>query len=178
MESAYKVCPECGGEFVPEMEVCPDCGETLRWSREVDAWDQPTLVGGLEPLEPSPELALVRADELGLIEALASRLVERGIRSLVHTSPTPDAAAHEESLAANELGRYRHFLFVRREDLGAAVEVDREVLLEEVPELAAAGDFTQPDLFTCPSCGSRWPEGTPECPGCGLGFELDDVEEA
>lgn len=173
MNGLYRVCPGCEGEFRSDILECPDCGLPLVERVETEPWRAPTA-GRREGLAPSPDLIRLRTADLEWIDLLASRLDEEGIPSLVSTLPTPEASAHQESLESPERGRGRHYLFVRSSDASAAMKVDRQVLMEMVPEMDGVPDVARSDPETCPSCGARRPRGTAECPSCGLGFELAD----
>lgn len=176
MRGLYKVCPGCGGEFTSKTQFCADCGLPLHDHAEPEPWARAIFPERLERLEPSPDLWLLRAAELDWIELLAARLAENGVPSLVHTLPTPDATAHEESLESPELAYRQHYLFVRPGDGETASRVDRQVLEERVPESDGLRPASELDLDTCPSCGASWPRDLAECPSCGLAFSLGDSE--
>ena len=112
----------------------------------------------------------MRRADLEWIELLASRLAEAGVPSLVSTFPTPEASAHEGSLDSPERATGQHYLFVRYSDGSTARKVDRQVLLERVPEMDGVPDAARCDLDTCPLCGARWPRDVAECPSCALAF--------
>ena len=54
-------------------------------------------------------------------------------------------------------------------DLAAAKEIDRVQWLRGAPEKAASFNYEeQESKGVCPACSTPVPEGTAECPECGL----------
>jgi hypothetical protein len=58
---------------------------------------------------------------------------------------------------------------VTTEDETAAKEIDRVHWLRDAPEHASSYEYTGQELQgVCPACDTAVPEGTAECPECGL----------
>ena len=49
-----------------------------------------------------------------------------------------------------------------------ALELDREVMREIMPDVPDDFDPATPDTSHCPACAAPVTEGAIECPGCGL----------
>jgi hypothetical protein len=110
----------------------------------------------VEEIAPGEEIHLVRSAQLDWIHALAERLAELGIPRQVN--PIDQRRATDSTWG----------LYVRPSDLPRAQAVDREVMLELMPDLPEDFDPSALDTSQCPACGEPVGEGSSECPGCGL----------
>ena len=59
-------------------------------------------------------------------------------------------------------------LYVRPADHARALVIDREVMLELMPDVPEDFDPNAMDTSQCPACGDPVAEGASECAGCGL----------
>jgi len=58
---------------------------------------------------------------------------------------------------------------VKEDDAAAAGEVDRRYWLRGAPDEAATFEYKEQELAgVCPACSTPIPEGSAECPECGL----------
>jgi hypothetical protein len=112
--------------------------------------------GGVDEITPGEELHLVRSAQLDWIHALAERLAELGIPRQVN--PIDQRRATDSTWG----------LYVRPSDLARAQVVDREVMLELMPDIPEDFDPSTLDTSRCPACDEPVGEGVGECPGCGL----------
>ena len=110
----------------------------------------------VDEIAPGEELLLVRSAQLDWIHALAERLAELGIPRQVN--PIDQRRATDSNWG----------LYVRPADHARALVVDREVMLELMPDIPEDFDPTALDTSQCPACGEPVGEGIGECPGCGL----------
>ncbi|MEX2209068.1 MAG: hypothetical protein WEF50_22855 [Myxococcota bacterium] len=110
----------------------------------------------VEEIAPGEEIHLVRSAQLDWIHALAERLAELGIPRQVN--PIDQRRATDSTWG----------LYVRPSDLPRAQAVDREVMLELMPDLPEDFDPSALDTSQCPACGDSVAEGSSECAGCGL----------
>jgi predicted RNA-binding Zn-ribbon protein involved in translation (DUF1610 family) len=162
----FKVCPQCGSEFVPRIETCVDCGSPLVWA------DQRVLEmqqAGAAPADSSDELpedaVAIRQASLSWIDHLARALSDRGIQPFIREEVTPDPdPASSRRLGSFGQGWY-YTLYVRSEDLDLAEEIDKEVYALEVP----GGRSPKVDVAAgCPACGAFLRSSEAACPSCGL----------
>jgi len=112
--------------------------------------------GSGDGLVAGEELQLVRSAQLDWIHALAERLTEAGIPRQVN--PLTERRATDSTWG----------LYVRPADLARAKEIDREVMLEVMPDIPEDFDPSTHDTGQCPACGEPTPEGASECASCGL----------
>ena len=110
----------------------------------------------IEEIAPGEEIHLVRSAQLDWIHALAERLAELGI--LRQVNPIDQRRATDSTWG----------LYVRFVDLERAKLVDREVMLELMPDIPEDFDPSTLDTSRCPACDEPVGEGVGECPGCGL----------
>jgi hypothetical protein len=101
-------------------------------------------------------LLLVRSATFDWINALAAKLQEEGVPHRVE--------AIGERRATDGLWG----VFVPKEELELAKEIDREVMLELFPDLPDDYDGTGQDAGRCPACHEPVAEGATTCAGCGL----------
>jgi uncharacterized OB-fold protein len=173
-EPAYKVCPQCGGEYRPEIERCADCGAFLvepsaaeraedefaddeepladaRRSDDEDLYAAELAVPTFpEPprheLPPSDDLVCLYCGSFPYLSELSASLDDARI-------------AHRIERGPYERLKTRACLYLRPMDCDAA-----ERLMKE------AGDETPGDDRACPSCGASLTRGAASCPACGLEF--------
>jgi ribosomal protein L40E len=154
----YKVCPECAGEYRPDVERCADCGVPLVHPEEIafrDARELP-LSGGLVALRTAP-IAWVRA----LAQDLAGKAIPYGVDR---------RKARSEGLLT---------LYVRRQDQAMAKAVDEARARIEAPlvpeeeeaiEGPASGmPFGEEgvDYKVCLRCGGEYRLDAERCADCG-----------
>jgi ketosteroid isomerase-like protein len=160
----YVVCSKCGSEFQPHVKECIDCGaptvppgaaapEQERDEEEPEELDL--------PLSQDPEVAGLYVGSLHWAEELKKRCEAQGIPGWIEETAGPKPA-------------YR--LYVPRQDLRRAREIDREYFREEVPDAAGLAEAPPPGV--CPFCRRRLPAGALECPGCGLVLAVSDEPAA
>ena len=155
--SFVKVCPECGAEFVPTVELCFDCGATLT-SQSESGSEGPLATAatsnpGDEGLPDVDAMVPIQTADLDWARELRELLAARGISSRL---------ASDCSSCRPTLG-----VFVLPRDAEAARRVAHELYLEKVPE-ARETAFALPASDRCPACGAGVGELTTECPDCGL----------
>lgn len=171
----FKVCPECGSEFVARVDACIDCGGPLVWADqralEMQAMSASPASPPAEPSGEIPEDAVpIRQASLSWIDHLARALSDRGIQPFIREEVTPDPNA------INIQGAFGHgwyyTLYVRPEDLDLAEEIDKEVYAREMPGTGRA----EANVTTgCPACEGFLRSSDTACPSCGL--EIPDEAE-
>jgi hypothetical protein len=110
----------------------------------------------VDEIAAGEEIHLVRSAQLDWIHALAERLAELGIPRQVN--PIDERRATDSTWG----------LYVRLADLERAKLVDRDVMLELMPDIPEDFDPSASDTSRCPACDEPVGEGVGECPGCGL----------
>lgn len=160
MGAPLKVCPRCGEEYVLTVGTCVDCGVPLGFEGPV-----PGAASALE-LPAADDLVLVRHAEVSWIEGLAAALGEAGIPSRVEL-PT---AADERRVQGGGTGAIRCTLYVRPDDVPAALRIDAEFARSQVPDLPEGADAAWAETEACPGCGTPLAADAAECPECGLAF--------
>jgi ribosomal protein L40E len=169
-QERYKVCPECAGEYRPEIERCADCDVPLVGPEEITARDarELPLTRGLVALRTAP-IAWVRA----LAQDLAGQAIPYGIDR---------GAARSEGLLT---------LYVRRQDLEEAAAVDaarrriEDPLGEEEEEEAGEEPANvvpiraeEPSYKVCPRCGGEYRLDAERCADCGVELVFPDAAPA
>jgi RNA polymerase subunit RPABC4/transcription elongation factor Spt4 len=145
-----RVCPECGEEYRPDVQVCAECGGVLE-----DQFEDEGAPAGLEtPLPPSvpvagPQRTVFSSSEAADLEPLAHRLGTSGIPFAVR-------------------GAINSFdLLVQAADVERALEALKDLLPQEDPQPRAAFD-PERGYASCPACGTPLAPGAAACPECGL----------
>ncbi|HZF10275.1 MAG TPA: hypothetical protein VFE33_15910 [Thermoanaerobaculia bacterium] len=154
----YKVCPECAGEYRPDVLRCADCDVPLVHPEEIafrDARELP-LTGGLVALRTAP---------IAWVRALAEDLAGRAIRYRV------------DRREARSEGRLT--LYVRRQDRATAEALDaareriedpldseEEEAIEE-PSNVAPFRALPVTHKVCPRCGGEYRLDAESCADCG-----------
>lgn len=155
MQLPPKVCPDCGEEYVHSATTCPDCDVELRLEGEAAEGV------AADTLAPSSELARLRVVPDAWAVALSEELRRVGIPHRVE--PLPDMRAPGQGTM--------YGVFVRREDGPAALQIDSELALEQVPDAPDEIRVGEHDEDSCPACGDPIASDAEECPGCGLPFQ-------
>ena len=165
-DPAYKVCPECGGEYRPEIERCADCGALLVKPSEAadrskdgsegrqDDYDVYEERLAATTFPPPPRYELPASDDLVCLYCGAFFFVA-DLSARLDTA----AIAHRIELGPFERLKTRACLYLRPMDCDAA-----ERLMREPASEASADDRT------CPACGVTVLRTAETCPACGLGF--------
>jgi predicted amidophosphoribosyltransferase len=165
----YKVCPQCGSEYRPEIARCADCGVELvepaamEEAEEEDhekkiAVKEDALSFLLDPpfheLPESDDLVCFGWGNLDSIALLSLTLDEAGIGHRIDRGPyewRPDRAC----------------LYLRREDCEAAERIAENPEAES-DELEAVEE----EARACAACGASLPHGAIACSECGLEFHI------
>ncbi len=166
-EEDYKVCPECGADFRPEIERCAYCGVELvkpgkdedpdpeELSEEVSQGKAEERLTFPHPprheIPASDDLVCLCCGSFSFLTSLSAKLDEAGIGHRIELGPY-------ETSATNAC------LYLDPEDCDTA---------EEIWDAAndADEDFTS-DGRTCSACGTSLPRNAPDCPECGLSFDI------
>jgi predicted amidophosphoribosyltransferase len=163
-EPAYKVCPQCGGEYRLEIARCADCGVGLVDPGEMEETEddfsnqEEVIRDGEHALLAPPRHEIPESDDLvclcwGSVESLGLLSVvldEAGIGHRLDRGPHqwhPDQAC----------------LYLRPEDCHAA-----ERMMEGPEASADEIDAVEAEAMGCPACGASLPAGASACPDCGL----------
>lgn len=168
MYERVRVCPNCDGEFRPEIELCPDCRRPLslveRYGAEIERYgaeverngaEEPLALPRPDPAEPVVALRMADVFALSFLNGLVERLWEAGVASRIE-STDPSG----------------YVLLVGEADHERASQIDLEYYREEVPDAAAVIDPGSTDR--CPACGARVGQSATGCPDCGLEFPEDE----
>jgi hypothetical protein len=106
--------------------------------------------------EREPELLLVRSATFDWVNVLAAKLEEEGVPHRVE-------AIGERRATDGVWG-----VFVPKQELELAKEIDREVMLELFPDLPDDFEGVSQDPGRCPACQEPVTEGSATCASCGL----------
>jgi predicted amidophosphoribosyltransferase len=168
-EPDYKICPECGGEYLPRIARCADCGVDLvdPAALEQAEEDQEEKIAvkedtfSLDPphheLPASDDLVCLCWGSLPYLANLSAALDEAGIGHRIERGPyekRPDQAC----------------LYLSPEDCDAAERIAEvpEVTDDEIKEVEVEAD-------ACAMCGASLPHGATACPDCGLEFDVIEM---
>jgi hypothetical protein len=160
----FKICPRCGDEFVPHVEVCPDCRVPLQASD--GAPPVPRAAEAPAPLALESAVALQRGTTSELRQ-IAEALGAAGVACAIDTDPPGGVlrGAPQRGRTAQEAPLA---VFVDERDAAEARRVLGEWLASAIPgseHAAAAGS-----IDACPGCGEPLPEHPTACASCGLEF--------
>jgi hypothetical protein len=106
--------------------------------------------------EAGRELLLLRSATFDWVNALAAKLEEEGVPHRVQ-------AIGERRATDGVWG-----VFVPKEELELAKEIDREVMHELFPDLPEDFEGVGSDSGRCPACQEPVTEGAATCASCGL----------
>lgn len=170
MELPFKVCPQCGVEYVHTAQICADCGVAL----EVSGARQPAP----SPLPPAAELQRIAAGGPWEMERLALELQRAGISCRIDgvapSSPNGRSASRTSQRGAASSGA-RLALYVLPADAAPAERVLREAMFPEEAD-AVPSSPAGAELDACPACEATIVEGATACTDCGLEFvAVDDL---
>jgi predicted amidophosphoribosyltransferase len=157
-EEPIKICSKCGAEYSLRAESCADCGGALVSPEDYEE--------RFEPLTDEEEVVLVREGAPRYLKELAGHMIQQGIRvSLAYHGGGPGACP-----SGVQFG-----LYVPKDDLQSAKEIDRMHWLQGAPEHATSFEYKEQELQgTCPACSTTLPKSAAECPECGLAVGFDD----
>jgi ribosomal protein L40E len=166
-EEPIKICSNCGAEYSVEAQICADCGGKLLFPEAYEKL--------FEPLTSDEELVLIREAPPGYINELMGHMRKAGIRADVQSHAAPPGTCSTRSCGPRVL----FGLYVAKADEEAAKEVDRLHWLQGAPEGALSFRYTEQELQgVCPACGTTVPQGSVECPECGLAVgSIEEVAE-
>jgi len=165
IEPEYNYCPQCGGEYRPEVLSCAECGVALVGGETLLAGQKHRSGGPAEigPLEP---VITVHRGPLVQVKALQSYLRGQGL---------PCRMVKEAGGACGCRGP-EVLLQVREEDLAEAMAAmereyrDNTGLADHDTHFAGAVYDAGEAEVVCPACGCRFAPDSSECPDCGLCF--------
>jgi len=168
----YKVCPQCGGEFRPEIARCADCGVELVEPGEEETREgdpsaevpeefldkeeaEKEAPGFPEPprheIPASDDLVCLCCGPFSVLVSLSAKLDSSIIGHRIERGPYERSSTHA-------------CLYLRPEDCVAAERIwDAESRADK--------DFAA-DVRTCPACGMSLPRNASGCPECDLSFEV------
>jgi hypothetical protein len=153
-QDPVKLCPECAGEYRPDIERCADCGVPLVHPEEIAARDA-------RELPRSPGLIAVRTAPIEQARALAADLDREGFRYYVDRR-----RAREEGLLT---------VYVQRQDAAAAKAVAEAREQREAPfdtdaweEESPAARREAPSYKVCPECLGEYRLDIERCADCGI----------
>ncbi len=152
-----KICPECGAEYVPQIEKCADCGVVLLSPDELSRAKEEKEKLRKRTVE---NRVVVREGDLGWISELYEVLIDSGIPCTVQS----DAGCAKSCCGSTCR------LMVSREDLERAQARIEEYFMEMHPEVREAQGLIGEGK--CPACGSAVSPGARECPDCGLALVI------
>lgn len=168
MDLPFKVCPQCGVEYVHTALMCTDCGVSLDASG-----DRPfELESTPDPLPATSELQRIAAGSPWEMERLALELQQEGISSRIETVPTGppnDREAARSSRRSSAGLNIRVGLYVAPQEAESAERIIRQLIL---PHEADALEHSPPgaELDACPACGAAISDAATACTDCGLEF--------
>jgi hypothetical protein len=150
-QDLIKVCPECGGEFRPDVERCADCEVPLVHPEEIaarNARELPVVAG----------LVAACTDSIAEVRELAAELDKRGVRYRIDRR-----RARPDGLLT---------LYVQWKDREAAAEVVEDLGLGEEAdggeEEQVVGVRERPSYKICPDCGGEYRLDIERCADCGI----------
>ncbi len=155
-----KICPDCGTEYLPQIERCADCGTILLLpeERERAEEERKRLIGRAVENE-----VVIREGDLGWMRELHGVLIGSGIRCKVRSDADCKGSC-----------RGKCGLVVSPGDVERAQERIEEYFAEMHPEIRTSKELLSGGK--CPACGSPVPSGQNECPDCGLTLVIVEEE--
>lgn len=159
--SAPLFCPECESEYLPSATECADCRVPLVHEHELGA-------SPADDLPPASELTLLRAASIGWVRSLSDRLSEAGLPHRI------EAAVSDDEDTQRPGASLPYGVYLRPDDVPAALEVDADFMREQIPDLPEHVDVSAGGGEGCPACGDAVPANANECPSCGLALVFDE----
>jgi uncharacterized OB-fold protein len=156
-----KLCPDCGTEYLPNIEKCADCGTVLLLHEEyVSVQEEKKRL-----IEKAFENAVVvREGDLKWLEELHDVLINAGIPCTVASDTECKGRCGDNWL-----------LITSKEDHERAKERIEQYFVEMHPEMLVSNELASQGK--CPACGFPVAAGADECPDCGLAFVLEEEDE-
>jgi ribosomal protein L40E len=149
MDEDVKVCPGCGAEFLPHIEVCNKCDLPLIRPGE----ERPVA---MDSGDNEAALVLLESGTPGDMKWLGDRLKKYGFRPQVLNLAGGGGCCSSDGYG----------LFVEEPFAIDAMRKLEEIHLEASPELKEMGE--QISAGRCPACGADIGFALHSCPGCGL----------
>ncbi len=152
-------CPECRAEYLWNATLCVECDVALVASGALgDA--------AAEGLPAASELVCVRAAAVGWARTLSDRLAAAGISHRIEITHDDE----EEGSVRRPGANLPYGVYVRQDDVEAALAVDAEFMRSQIPDLPGdhEASLAAQDAESCPACGTALTSDARECPDCGL----------
>ncbi|MCL2458155.1 MAG: hypothetical protein FWF31_04775 [Desulfobulbus sp.] len=165
IEPEYNYCPQCSGEYRPEVQSCADCGVALVGGEALLA-GQKQRAGSLAEIGPLEPVIVVHRGPVLQVKALQACLRAKGL---------PCRIVKEAGGACGCRGP-EVLLHVREEDQAEAMAAlaqeyrENTGLADHDTRFAGAVYDAGADEAVCPACGCRFAPDSSECPDCGLCF--------
>jgi uncharacterized OB-fold protein len=156
-----RICPDCGAEYHPHVQICADCGKALLLHEEYRALQEAKKRVADKFIENA---AVVREGDMRWLSELRTLLIDAGI---------PSAIVKDNECKSG--CRDRFYLVSAREDLESARARIEEYFAEMHPEIRASNELT--GQGKCPACGYNVREDAAECGECGLRLVIREEEE-
>ncbi|HHL39243.1 MAG TPA: hypothetical protein ENJ37_01940 [Deltaproteobacteria bacterium] len=150
MGEQVKICPGCGGEFYPHVDMCDSCEVRLVFPEELGELERQEAAVH----EAEGKLVCIEEGAIGRVSELAKVLDEAGIE------------AHVVKGGGKCAGDGGFGLLVHQSHMEKATEVLEKYWLTIHPELAETKKRMESGL--CPACGAKVGGSAAECPDCGL----------
>ncbi len=160
-EAAFKLCPECRGEYRLEALRCAECDVELVAPEALEAQEQEA-----EAFPAASELACVRVAPLAWVRALSEALQQQGVAHRVEPATEEDAPEGQRPEVFGNAALFA--LYVRDAQHAVAAEVDAGIAAQLLPDEAPV--LGEGDQDACPACGTALSADAAECPECGLSF--------
>jgi rRNA maturation endonuclease Nob1 len=148
-----KICPECGTEYLPQIETCSDCGVLL--IREEDYKISQERKKRLMETEVENRVA-VREGDLDWLSELYKVLINAGIPCTINSGGGCKKGCCDDTsrlmVSSADLERAQAEIEAYFEALHPEARVSRELAIEG----------------RCPACGSPITQDNRECQDCGL----------
>ena len=174
MNLPFKMCPECGVEYVHTALVCADCNVALE-SAPTRA-DQPAAT---TPLPPASELTRVAAGGPWEMERLALELQAAGFSSRIDTVLPAQPLSSRHVANATRRGSAGSGARLALYVLPAEAEPARRLIQSFLLQDSSGGVAHAPEgeaLEVCPACGASISAAASACSDCGLEFiPIEDV---
>jgi RNA polymerase subunit RPABC4/transcription elongation factor Spt4 len=148
-------CSQCLVGYAPTTRICPTCNVPL--VSEAELGDRAIRVPEGSSAVPTAELVHIPVTgEIPHVQAVSDELLRAGISHRI--GPPPGVQGGTETFA----------VFVRREDLARAIELEQRLLRRSLPDIPTDFDPSSHSASACPACGESVNEAELECASCGL----------